>query len=570
MDEFAYYNSQQEQKTEFIFNNAQQVYVPDQNSGSYPNGQVVFDLASLSNSGKYVDFQNSYITVPLVMNVNFTGSTAGPNAADVFAASLKNGYHQLINSMSVEITNAQVVNLTNLSNLDIHYRLLTSCSREDELNFLPSINFHKDTAESLFYYDTSNNAGFGESNNIIEQTLFKAETRWGNSGWNCNSGRLQRQLNTSFDPVNGTNGSGQTCLTSESACKNVCKNYCIFNGNTDINHYIIATIPLKIIHDLFKKLPLTKGMYMRLILNLNTQCQSALTVDITNSKFSGVTTTSLNNVFPCMISPIGTTTGTILPTGTTKVTLSLGIGKSYNTSTSYSHPVMTSCRFYAKVCEMTPAYEEMYLSAVPTKTILYNDILSFSALSITPNGTVSQILTNGVSRPRYLIIVPQLAALINGCAKASLGSATYTAVTNGLSSAVGSPMNSPFSSSPGTTGFQAAISSLNILVSGQNIYQSNYMYGFEEWLQEVRGSNAINGGIPLGLSSGLLSQNDWENGYRFCYVDLSKRMSQANDDISRSIQVSFTNASAYTSDYFFIIGYEKQIQISTSTGALII
>ena len=40
MDEFAFYNSQQEQKTEFIFNNAQQVYVPDQNSGSYPNGQV--------------------------------------------------------------------------------------------------------------------------------------------------------------------------------------------------------------------------------------------------------------------------------------------------------------------------------------------------------------------------------------------------------------------------------------------------------------------------------------------------------------------------------------------------
>ena len=49
MDEFAYYNSRQEQKTEFIFNNAQQVYVPDQNSGSYPSGQVVFDLASLSN-----------------------------------------------------------------------------------------------------------------------------------------------------------------------------------------------------------------------------------------------------------------------------------------------------------------------------------------------------------------------------------------------------------------------------------------------------------------------------------------------------------------------------------------
>ena len=96
------------------------------------------------------------------------------------------------------------------------------------------------------------------------------------------------------------------------------------------------------------------------------------------------------------------------------------------------------------------------------------------------------------------------------------------------------------------------------------------MYGFEEFLQEIRGSNSINGGSALGLSSGLLSQNDWENGYRFVYVDLSRRMSQSNDDISRSIQVSFTNSAAYAADFFFLIGYEKQIVLSTSTGALII
>ena len=40
MDEFSYYNSQQEIKSEFIYSNVQHVYVPDQNSGSYPNGQV--------------------------------------------------------------------------------------------------------------------------------------------------------------------------------------------------------------------------------------------------------------------------------------------------------------------------------------------------------------------------------------------------------------------------------------------------------------------------------------------------------------------------------------------------
>ena len=161
---------------------------------------------------------------------------------------------------------------------------------------------------------------------------------------------------------------------------------------------------------------------------------------------------------------------------------------------------------------------------------------------------MSQVLTNGISRPRSILIIPQLAGTVNGSAIATLATA-YSAGVGVL----GSPMNSPFSSSPATTGFQAAISNLNILVSGQNIYQSNYLYGFEQFLQEVRGSNAINGGIPLGLTSGLLSQTDWENGYRYCYIDLSRRLSQANDDISRSIQVSFTNSAAYAADYFFII-----------------
>ena len=166
MDEFAYYNAQNEQKNEFLFQNVQHVWCPDQNSGSYPNGQVLFDLASLSNSGKYIDFQQSYIVVPLVVTTICAGSTA--NAVEnAFMTSLKNGYHQLINSMSVEITNAQVVSLTNFSNLDINYKLLTTSSLEDERNFLPSINFHKDTAESIMYSGVTSLTGIGEYNNVI-------------------------------------------------------------------------------------------------------------------------------------------------------------------------------------------------------------------------------------------------------------------------------------------------------------------------------------------------------------------------------------------------------------------
>ena len=559
MDEFAFYSSQQENKTEFIFQNLQHVYVPDQNSGSYPNGQVLFDLASLSNSGKYIDFQQSYITVPLVANMNVTGSTPDLGGENAFALSLKNGFHQLINSMSVEITNCQVVNLTNFSNLDINYKLLTTSSIEDERNFLPSINFCKDTVESITYKPAADAGGVGECNNVIKVTPFASTTGYGTSGINSNAGRLERMKNTSFDPVATAIGS----LVNENVCKTVGKNYTASTLKTDQTYYILATIPLKILHDLFKKLPLTKGMYMRLILNLNTQCQSTITLNA-GTTFTTYATTSLNNVFPVMVSPLLTSNGVVV-TGATKIVASLGIGKGYGTTLPFNHPVMSSCRFYARACEMTPMYEEIYLSAIPTKKILYNDILSFTSFNNASNSTVSQVLTNGISRPRSILIIPQLAGTVNGSALATLATA-YSAGVGVL----GSPMNSPFSSSPATTGFQAAISNLNILVSGQNIYQSNQLYGFEQFLQEVRGSNAINGGIPLGLTSGLLSQTDWENGYRYCYVDLSRRLSQANDDISRSIQVSFTNSAVYAADYIMIINYEKEIVISTSTGALII
>jgi hypothetical protein len=324
MDEFAYYNAQNEQKNEFLFQNVQHVWCPDQNSGSYPNGQVLFDLASLSNSGKYIDFQQSYIVVPLVVTTICAGSTA--NAVEnAFMTSLKNGYHQLINSMSVEITNAQVVSLTNFSNLDINYKLLTTSSLEDERNFLPSINFHKDTAESIMYKGVADLNGVGEYNNIIKQSTFTSSTGWGASGWNSNNGRLQRMMNTSFDPSGALYGSGGAKLVNENAVKAVGKNYYTTNTATDNIQYILATIPLKIVHDLFRKMPLVKGAYVRLILNLNTQCQSVATV--ASNKYSTYTTTSLNQTFPLMLSPIDDTGG-FKQNGSTSVTVGIGIAKS--------------------------------------------------------------------------------------------------------------------------------------------------------------------------------------------------------------------------------------------------
>jgi uncharacterized alkaline shock family protein YloU len=71
------------------------------------------------------------------------------------------------------------------------------------------------------------------------------------------------------------------------------------------------------------------------------------------------------------------------------------------------------------------------------------------------------------------------------------------------------------------------------------------------------------------MSSGLIDKNAWSSGYNIVYVDLSKKISQAADDISRAIQITGTNGSLISVDYYVIVSYERELLLSTLTGNLI-
>ena len=517
----------------------------------------------VANSGKFIDWSQSLIAIPLVLNVNLGAvGVAAVDKEQAFTASLKNGYHQLINSMSVEITNNSVVNLTSYSNLDINYKLLTTCSREDELNFLPSINFCKDTAESFNYAAAAANLnGIGECNNQIKAETFSPTSGYGESSFNQNTGRLERMKNTSFDPSTTLNNAVKN-YTSESATKVTAKNYVAYT-TTNVTYYILATIPCKILHDIFRKLPLTKGMYARIILNTNASCSCTVGVGTTGVTYTSCVSSTQNGIVPFMLSPAGVGNGALYKTdAASTITATMGIGS----AAGLSH-VIQQARIYSALYTMSPIYEEKYFQMVPTKKILYNDILQFSTSAVQPGGSVNQILTNSISRPRYLLGIPFLAGSINGSADIRATSFLNGAIAGATAL---STLASPFSTAPGTCLPLHAISNYNVLVSGSAIYQSNYQYKFEHFLQEVRGSNAINGGVSLAMSSGLLSETDWSNSYGFIYTDLSRKSGQAQDDVGRSIQVQLTNVSPVAVDYIWIIGYEREITISTSTGALVI
>ena len=554
-DEYTFAKSLTPQGTEFEFDTRQFVYINDQNNGSYPNGQISFDLAGLSNSGKFVDWSQTNIVIPLILNVNSsTGSFSTANIENAFSASLKNSALQLIQSIDVQITNNSVVNLTNFSNLDISYKLLNRISSEELANLAPSILFGKDTAESITYNSTFNANGLGECNNVIADTIFSPSGGWG-ATYTTNKGRQDRMKYTSFDPA----ATQAAKFTNTTITNNSGKNYATYSTSNN-TFYITATIPLRFIHDLFDKLPLIRGAYVRLL--INTSAQSQVSIDLSGGVAYNTTNYSVQsptNQIPFMLSPLGTGSG-FVGAGSTRITASIGIAKSLVPAGTFTHQ-LSQCRVYACCYTMSPPYEEKYLSMMPTKTVKYNDILSFQQLNVAAGANVNWLISNGISRLRSITIFPFISATVNG----STSLTTFTAGVN-----LGSPINSPFSSAPGTVAPFHRFGQYNILLSGSNIYQTNYQYTWETFLQENRPSLCLNGGLTLGMSSGVIGQSDFENGYGFAYTDLSRKISPASDDVSRSLQAIFTNNSLYTCDYYAIVNYEREITISTSTGSLVI
>jgi hypothetical protein len=497
-------------------------------------------MSGIANSGKYFDATQSFITIPLVMTLAATDGVISDSVENAFACSLKNGFSNLVHSMEIQASNNAVVSTMSYSGMMINYKLLTGMSQDDTVNLAPTLHFTKDDALGTTYESAPSAKGLGECNNRIKPSDFNPTAGYAKSGFGgSNKGRLDRMVNTSYDPTQ----------TGESVANlnQTGKNYCVRDPNGKfVNYNMLVNIPLTLLSDYFAKTPMVKGVYYRITLNLNTACST--TMNVANGTF--ISTSSQNGVVPYMISPIGVGQG--LDVGTaTGLELSIAIARNgiNKTGQIFSHPTMTSCRIYCAMYDMSPSAEQMYLSKLSTKLIKYDDYLSIQTLNIPPNGNFNQILTNSIARGRKLIGIP---VLTENCAGAS---------------GTISPLASPFSTSPCTTA-RNAISNFNVLVSGSNLYQSNISYTFESFQNELR-KEGINGGSSLGMSSGLISQNDFENGYRFIVADLSRTPSEGTDNISKSISVIRTNLGDKPISIYWFLVFQREVEMDTATGSLI-
>jgi hypothetical protein len=234
------------------FTRRENVYIIDQNNGSYTNNTIIMDCASVSNAGKWADFQNATIVVPLVLTMSSLFNFSA--VASDFAVGLKNGFHQLISSINVEYNNSSVVQISNLTNMYISYKLNTTLCVDDLVTIGSQIGFHPDSAQSWQYSNQDDVGGQGSQNNVDYILATAPSNRY--TGMYGNIGFFHRQIQMLFS-------AGQSGVTSllganwASVAATFCKSYTVkttvaTNGYFGQAWYMLATIRLKDMADFFK------------------------------------------------------------------------------------------------------------------------------------------------------------------------------------------------------------------------------------------------------------------------------------------------------------------------------
>lgn len=175
MDNLVFEESINTEVSSSEFVDKQWLYVNDNNNGSY-SGQIVLDTTSLSNSGSYINWSEAFIAMPLVLQAegSATGITATNNLD--YLMGLKNGYWQILHSMSVEFNNGSIIQQTPFLNVFCSFKNLTSWSQNDVINWGAICGFCPDSCRSWLYNNNTtansllnfmNTSGQGVCNNRV-------------------------------------------------------------------------------------------------------------------------------------------------------------------------------------------------------------------------------------------------------------------------------------------------------------------------------------------------------------------------------------------------------------------
>jgi hypothetical protein len=564
---------------------------------------------------------------------------------------LKNWYGSIVHSFTLDYNGTTIIQQTPFIGLWNSFKLMTSLSWNDVCMMGPQIGFYPDSSESVAKLTQQSTSGaragligstvnnqIATGNGNISLTA-ASSTAAGSAGSlgdaPTNLGLQQRSKLWNFDPLSIA-GSVLDFNTSETASvvltggiqkyaffagtppqstssqvqqltnvgagvtglNNVWKSY-LYNrvdaaiGGTGgaMQWAITAQIYLKHLHSFFERVPLLKGVFCKMTLNLNQSSVTMTTAEAVDGASYGVITSCsvqspLGGVSPLMfcsgVSPMIANNSTVDPNAAganvlnlgggsalmaynTTYTLSLAVGKQVLNSTqtgataqaTQATPFGQAIILNAPAYSFSPVFEASYL-ADPVKKIVYSDVYQYQIVGqILAGGVFNNLITNGIANIKSVLVLPFYQAGLTGVV-----GGTVPTGNGGLI-----PFQSPFDpAGGGPTSPYIILNQFNIQISGQNAIYNTERYAYEQWLNQTYGVNAVNGGMTDGMASGLVSQKDFETCYSYYYVNCS-RMLPVEEAVPKSVNIIGQNQSTFPIDLYVFVEYGVEIDVDILTGA---
>jgi len=593
-DTLTYDLSSMTEGTPQVFVKKDWLNILDNQSGNYQGNQSVVDTSQLANSNKYMNYREAYLAVPMLITATTNASATNDFFIDPTSAltsmdysiGLRNWFGSIIHSFTLDYNGTTIIQQTPFVSMWNCFRLMTTLSISDIIINGADMGFYPDDPLSWGFSSAGNASGKGTYNN----GNFVAPTRVSgtHTGYKTgNDGFLQRQMYINFDPTttSGLSGGGTgastvgdgfaSILTSANTSAQY-KSYVLTKTATVFQIAIMATIHLKHIHNFFQNVPLLKGVFMKMTINLN---QSSISIASTNGGTTWTTgganstsvSSALGGVSPLMLASAGSALGVVatanslvqqaqggsqcfaFDSGATAgaTTISITVGRSAPSTQSSVAGVQQSgfnqsIMLYVPAYTFNPTYEDAYLSS-PVKTIVYTDIYQYQFNCEGGNaGSFNQLITNGIANIKSVLVIPYYKSGDNG---------GYL------------PYQSPFDDAgAGTTSPLCLLTNFNVVVAGANMIYNTQKYSYEQFLNQLRGCGSVNADLTDGLTSGLINKLGFESKQCFYYVDCS-RMLPVEEAVPKSVSIIGNNSCEKALTFFVFIEYGVQVSVDVLTGA---
>jgi hypothetical protein len=373
-----------------------------------------------------------------------------------------------------------------------------------------------------------------------------------------------RKYYTNYDPNDSTT-LNQVAINNANSCTANYRNFKYTTGSTQGSVVWMAYLKLRLkdLGDFFQQIPLVKGGTFRIRLTTN-QCITNFTIaKATYAGTAGVPTTyptlTVNSTTvtagltcPLQIASAGLGQGcSALPADTYNLSVSIyrNNNSTQTTVQNVSNP-LSSIRLYVPVYTFNPIVESNYITMNSQRKILYNDIFQYQFTGIGAGSSFNFLVSNGIPNIQTVVVVPFISqASSNG--------------TNGTIGTLLSPCcNSGASPDP------LQITNFQIQISGQNLFMENEYYDFQQFMEELRSVNQLNGSITTGLTSGLINEFQFSRGMRY-YVGNASRILPSEKGVTRAVNITGLNSSLLAMDIYVFVVFQKSITINCATGQVL-